>query len=123
MTWTNLLAGLFHEYTRIQTSSGKIHFWPESTVVGQDTAQHASWSLIAVYRQRVCKCQILVQVLVLRLQTNGSVEEKILEASSQKRSLADRSITGKRLLASYSLASCRLGQLLIVIRNISPHCA
>lgn len=34
------------------------------------------------------------EVLVLRLQTLGSVEERILEASSQKRSLADRSITG-----------------------------
>ena len=40
---------------------------------------------------------MLVQVLVLRLQTKGSVEERILEASSQKRSLADRSITGKIL--------------------------
>ncbi|KAL3133545.1 hypothetical protein ABBQ38_007396 [Trebouxia sp. C0009 RCD-2024] len=37
------------------------------------------------------------EVLVLRLQTNGSVEERVLEASSQKRSLADRSITGQYL--------------------------
>ncbi|KAL3148844.1 hypothetical protein ABBQ32_001720 [Trebouxia sp. C0010 RCD-2024] len=34
------------------------------------------------------------EVLVLRLQTQSSVEERVLEASSQKRSLADRSITG-----------------------------
>ncbi|KAL0021938.1 hypothetical protein WJX79_009166 [Trebouxia sp. C0005] len=34
------------------------------------------------------------EVLVLRLQTKGSVEERVLETSVQKRSLADRSITG-----------------------------
>ncbi|DBA74270.1 hypothetical protein WJX77_010300 [Trebouxia sp. C0004] len=34
------------------------------------------------------------EVLVLRLQTKGSVEERVLETSAQKRSLADRSITG-----------------------------
>ena len=39
-----------------------------------------------------------MQVLVLRLQTKGSVEERIQEASSQKRSLADRSITGQTTL-------------------------
>ena len=39
-----------------------------------------------------------MQVLVLRLQTTGSVEERILEASSHKRSLADRSITGMTLI-------------------------
>ena len=31
---------------------------------------------------------------MLRLQTKGSVEERVLETSAQKRSLADRSITG-----------------------------
>ena len=35
-----------------------------------------------------------VQVLILRLQTKGGVEERVLETSAQKRSLADRSITG-----------------------------
>lgn len=52
---------------------------------------------MVLYRQLGAKYQHLVQVLVLRLQTRGSVEERILEASSQKRSLADRSITGRRL--------------------------
>lgn len=44
-----------------------------------------------------------VQVLVLRLQTKGSVEERVLETSVQKRSLADRSITG----VCYSLVGSR----------------
>ena len=76
-----------------------------STVIGHGTAEHASWSLIALHRQLAHTCQILVQVLVLRMQTKGSVEERILESTSQKRSLADRSITGKRLPAFCSLAS------------------
>lgn len=34
------------------------------------------------------------QVLVLRLQTSGTVEERIVQVASDKRSMADRSITG-----------------------------
>ena len=104
--WTNLFAGLFHEYTNTRTSIGKIQLRTVSTVTLQDTAEHASWCLIALFRQLTHKCQNLVQVLVLRMQTKGSVEERILEASSQKRSLADRSITGKKMLAFCSLDSC-----------------
>ena len=48
-----------------------------------------------------------VQVLVLRLQTKGSVEERVLETSAQKRSLADRSITGM----CYSVAGSRCSSL------------
>lgn len=59
-----------------------------------------------------------MQVLVLRMQTKGSVEQRILEASSQKKSLADRSITGKKLLQLFVLlypAILALRQLLAVI--------
>lgn len=48
-----------------------------------------------------------VQVLVLRLQTKGGVEERVLETSAQKRSLADRSITGM----CYSVAGSRCSSL------------
>ena len=47
------------------------------------------------------------QVLVLRLQTTGSVEERVLETSAQKRSLADRSITGM----CYPVAGSRCSSL------------
>ena len=47
------------------------------------------------------------QVLVLRLQTRGSVEERVLETSAQKRSLADRSITGM----CYPVADSRCSSL------------
>lgn len=52
----------------------------------------------------ISKSQILVnkpvcpsghlQVLVLRLQTCGTVEERIIEVASQKLSMTDKSITG-----------------------------
>ena len=48
-----------------------------------------------------------VQVLVLRLQTKGSVEQLVLKTSAQKRSLADRSITGM----GYSVAGSRCSSL------------
>ncbi len=51
------------------------------------------------------KCD--VQVLVLRLQTKGSVEERVLETSAKKRSLADRSITG----TCYSIAGSKCSSL------------
>lgn len=58
----------------------------------------ATHGLVLLSKQ-LLKILHLLQVLVLRMQTKGSVEERILEASSQKRSLADRSITGKKLLS------------------------
>ena len=92
-----------------------------SSIIGQGTAEHASWWLTEKrYRQLALKSQILLQVLVLRMQTKGSVEERILESSYQKRSLADRSITGKRLLTFCSLASCHSLEQLLVVSNISP---
>ena len=92
-----------------------------SSIIGQGTAEHASWWLTEKrYRQLALKSQILLQVLVLQMQTKGSVEERILESSYQKRSLADRSITGKRLLTFCSLASCHSLEQLLVVSNISP---
>ena len=41
------------------------------------------------------------QVLVLRLKTSGTVEERIIDVASDKRSMADRSITG-----TYATGQC-----------------
>lgn len=40
------------------------------------------------------RCTPCLQVLVLRLKTVGTVEERVVEAASDKAQLADRSITG-----------------------------
>ncbi len=40
------------------------------------------------------RTRLLAQVLVLRLLTAGSVEERICEAAAGKRGVADRTITG-----------------------------
>ena len=54
-----------------------------------------------------------LQVLVLRLQTQGSVEERVLESSAHKKGLADRSITGKMDMLSEYLVSE------LISRNVS----
>ena len=56
-----------------------------------------------------------VQVLVLRLQTKGNVEERVLETSAQKRSLADRSITGMCYSVQQVLQSCTLVSLTTLV--------
>lgn len=43
---------------------------------------------------------------MLRLQCKGTVEERVLQASSEKRSLADRSITGQVTALGIPCGSC-----------------
>ena len=46
------------------------------------------------------------QVLVLRLQTLGTVEERIVRIASEKRHMADRSITGGAASAPHFPLAC-----------------
>ena len=49
------------------------------------------------HRAEVVECvsiAVMLQVLVLRLLTSGTVEEAILQAAQQKRHMADQIITG-----------------------------